>query len=377
MAINFPNNRDQLDPPQPSGPLQDGDAFTDAGQTWTWNSGLGVWSTEAGGGADLDALYLSKINDDVANGAITFEGQTTHEAGVSITGGTAADVGTGMMNGGSLVRDSLERFRPGSTIQSFQVKIPSNPLPTTGDIREIEIIPRDTGHTGQTYDGIYVSAGSENTGASEFSLVRAIASGNNINGNVYGFKSDVNSSASATNAYNFYAAGSAPSYFSGGVQFDDTAGASVLDKYEVGTWTPRLGQSGGDDAVLDYDVQDGKYIRIGRIVHVFFHIKVATITSTPGATVTLAIKGLPFSGTNAGAPSGTNARSGVSITSLLNWNMESSNSPAIIGGRVLTSTAIGLSYVNNTTGNWMSCKHRQIANDCVLIGSATYETNNA
>ena len=60
MALNFPNNRDQLDPPQPSGPLQDGDAFTDAGQTWTWNSGLGVWSTEAGGGADLDALYLSK-----------------------------------------------------------------------------------------------------------------------------------------------------------------------------------------------------------------------------------------------------------------------------------------------------------------------------
>ena len=88
MALNFPNNRDQLDPPQPSGPLQDGDAFTDAGQTWTWNSGLGVWSTEAGGGADLDALYLSKRNDDEAAGAITFKGQTTHEGGVEVTGGT-------------------------------------------------------------------------------------------------------------------------------------------------------------------------------------------------------------------------------------------------------------------------------------------------
>ena len=57
--------------------------------------------------------------------------------------------------------------------------------------------------------------------------------------------------------------------------------------------------------------------------------------------------------------------------------MESSNSPAIIGGRVFTATAIGLSYVNNTTGNWQACKHRQIADGCVLIGSATYETNNA
>ena len=98
MAINFPNNRDQLDPPQPSGPLQDGDAFTDAGQTWTWNSGLGVWSTDTsgggGGGADLDALYLSKVNDDTARGEITFEGQTTHEAGISVTNGRIVSEGS-------------------------------------------------------------------------------------------------------------------------------------------------------------------------------------------------------------------------------------------------------------------------------------------
>jgi hypothetical protein len=78
MSLNFPSNRDQLDPPQPSGPLQDGDAYENAGILWTYNSGLGVWSTESnsggGGGGDSDELYLSKVNDDTAAGAITAQG---------------------------------------------------------------------------------------------------------------------------------------------------------------------------------------------------------------------------------------------------------------------------------------------------------------
>ena len=40
--------------------------------------------------AELDTNYLSKITDDTAAGAITFEGKTTHEDGIEITGGTYA-----------------------------------------------------------------------------------------------------------------------------------------------------------------------------------------------------------------------------------------------------------------------------------------------
>ena len=73
MALNFPNpNTIQT--------------YTNAGITWTWNPTLGVWSTE---GNTSDNEFLSKVNDDTAAGAITFEGQTTHEAGVSVTGGNA------------------------------------------------------------------------------------------------------------------------------------------------------------------------------------------------------------------------------------------------------------------------------------------------
>ena len=128
MSLNFPSNRDQLDPPQPSGPLQDGDAYENAGILWTWSDTLKVWSSAAtagGGGAsvsvgpnppadaeqgdlwwnnsddsgrlyvyyddgdskqwveaspqgdavtegDTDGLYLSKVSDDTAAGQITF-----------------------------------------------------------------------------------------------------------------------------------------------------------------------------------------------------------------------------------------------------------------------------------------------------------------
>ena len=50
-----------------------------------------LYSKDASGtvfeiGTDGDTRYLSKVNDDTAAGAITFEDQTTHEAGISVTG---------------------------------------------------------------------------------------------------------------------------------------------------------------------------------------------------------------------------------------------------------------------------------------------------
>ena len=71
--------------------------YTEAGITWTWNAGLGVWSSETGAGADADDLYLSKKNDDAADGNIDFRGLTTHQQGVQLpnltnAGALATDV---------------------------------------------------------------------------------------------------------------------------------------------------------------------------------------------------------------------------------------------------------------------------------------------
>ena len=53
-------------------------------QQWVEASPQGDTLTES----DADTLYLTKVSDDTAEGAITFEKLTTHEDGVKVTGGT-------------------------------------------------------------------------------------------------------------------------------------------------------------------------------------------------------------------------------------------------------------------------------------------------
>ena len=71
---------------------------------------------EGGGGDGItqgqaDALYLSKVNDDTAAGAITFQGQTTHENGVSVTGGAVNVPDGSVYAGGNPVGGSANGAR--------------------------------------------------------------------------------------------------------------------------------------------------------------------------------------------------------------------------------------------------------------------------
>jgi hypothetical protein len=59
--------------------------YIEAGITWTWNATLGVWSSDPND-FDSDYLKLDATNGPVT-GPLTFEGLTTHEGGVSVTGG--------------------------------------------------------------------------------------------------------------------------------------------------------------------------------------------------------------------------------------------------------------------------------------------------
>ena len=77
----------------------------------------------------------------------------------------------------------------------------------------------------------------------------------------------------------------------GGIQFNgDTAAANALDDYEEGTWTPVVGGTTGNPTV-SYSTQLGKYVKIGRVVHIFCQLR---LTSSSGGSGNLIITGLPF-----------------------------------------------------------------------------------
>ena len=308
------------------------------GVVYVWVTPGNFWMAS---GDNLTDVYLSKTEDDIAAGAITFESQTTHEDGVRVTGGQ---------------------------IRSNEGGILSFLTSGTANVNVAPGVATLTSYTGYSSGG-NASATIDGT-LKGYEALGTLQGTPGTRTGTYGFYSAV---TAETNAYNFYAAGSASNYLAGGVQFDTAAGTSVLSKYETGQWTPKFGQSGGDDAVIVYDVQEGRYSRIGNLVNAFFYVKVTSVTSTPGNTITLAVKGLPFAGNNFAGNSGTTARSGVTITWQTGWNMEGTNSPAIYSGRVLTSTAFALSYVDSSTGSSVNCKHRQLNDGCLLVGSVTYQ----
>lgn len=69
-----------------------------------------------------------------------------------------------------------------------------------------------------------------------------------------------------------------------------SADPNTLDDYDEGTWTPTLG------GTATYSVQTGVYIKIGKLVYVFFNLAVTTI----GTGSTTNISGLPFNNSDDG-----------------------------------------------------------------------------
>ena len=79
---------------------------------------------------------------------------------------------------------------------------------------------------------------------------------------------------------------------SGGITFNgDTASANALDDYEEGTWTPRWGGTTSDGSVT-YNVQNGYYTKVGRLVTLRGTIGITAISTSPSGY--LLVKGLPF-----------------------------------------------------------------------------------
>ena len=115
MALNFPSNPADQTPANVFSPTSTPEA-SDNGVTYTWDGTKWVADVNA----NLGSLYLSKTDDDTAAGAITFEGTTTHSAGVSVTGGTTIDSATvGVHSDIATATDTYNFYVPGSAPNYF------------------------------------------------------------------------------------------------------------------------------------------------------------------------------------------------------------------------------------------------------------------
>ena len=204
-ALNFPNP----DATQ---------TYTEAGITWTWNATLGVWSSDDNDGfteTDADQRYMRVDAGAGAqtrvSGEATFAELTTHEAGVSVTGGSVESTVTYANSYTGDVPNHLHIANPtiNNTIDGGSLK---NFSSTIGDA---------TGTALADINHFFVNVnGAKNLTTVPTNQYGYFARGLDQATNNYGFYSDLGASTKGFNTYNFYAAGDAPNYFAGSIASD-------------------------------------------------------------------------------------------------------------------------------------------------------------
>jgi hypothetical protein len=136
-----------------------------------------------------------------------------------------------------------------------------------------------------------------------------------------------------------------PTTSGAGITFPATQSASTdantLDDYEEGTWTPTLTYTGGNGD-LSYAINDGTYIKIGKMVMFTCHLQFSETTAS-GYIDT--INGLPFTST-ARAGGGFNIDNMTGLTGGAQWQMLSSATTII---PLVSGTGNGTPIYNTST----------------------------
>lgn len=150
-----------------------------------------------------------------------------------------------------------------------------------------------------------------------------------------------------------------------GLQFPATqvasAGANVLDDYEEGSWTPALGGDGGQSGQV-YTTQTGRYIKIGRCVHVSGRITLSTLGTITGNVI---ITGLPFTVENTADVASANFGFYAALTTAVVW----------LGGYFdLNATRIFLRIKTAASTSSTTAVQGDLSNTTDLTFSGTYMT---
>ena len=157
----------------------------------------------------------------------------------------------------------------------------------------------------------------------------------------------------------------------GGITFNgDTAAANALDDYEEGTFEPTFTSASGDFTSVTYHADTGgRYIKIGRVVHVHGCARCTAINvSNQSQTDTLCIGNLPFD--NEARSNGDNADP-VGSTRTVVWGA-GNNVPHALQARQNTDKASLLNYrINDVTSTNLVSQ----ASSMMIQFSLTYVTS--
>ena len=221
----------------------------------------------------------------------------TDQAGTALTIRGGAGTGTGA--GGSVIIQTADGGSSGSSVNSHATVVT---ITDDGKVGIGETVPLSLLHV-KTAD----SSGTADSGADELVLENSgdtgmtILSGSSNTGSIRFGDSD-----DSDNGIIIYSHGSSPfmRFFTnggerlrilsgGGLTFNgDTASANALDDYEEGTWTPTYIGSTTNPSVT-YDIQLGKYVKVGGLVHAAFVLRSDAVSGGSGS---LFVSGLPFAG---------------------------------------------------------------------------------
>ena len=141
----------------------------------------------------------------------------------------------------------------------------------------------------------------------------------------------------------------------GGITFNgDTAAANALDDYEEGTWTPGIAFSGNSVGVT-YNVAQGFYTKIGKVVHCNGNMTLSSAgSSTGGVTIT----GLPFTVAN----------------SLANTSLEGGGLFTFQSG--LSGTTYGSLTMMGINGGTTAAVYRAASTNGEMSGASSTEIDN-
>jgi hypothetical protein len=155
----------------------------------------------------------------------------------------------------------------------------------------------------------------------------------------------------------------------GGINFGSTGGnvtSKTLDDYEEGQWTPALGIGTTTTNSFNgtYTYQNGRYIKVGNMVTLWFHIRLSNDGSNSG---TVFIKSLPF------VASSVNTSIEGSTVNINYWS--SLANPVHPTGYVQSGRSQIVLIDGDTTTGVVTITNSDLSNNTQFYGNVTYFTS--